>query len=143
MHFAVSFDIRAEVQMARQTSQLHSIARATSSSAGAFILAAATLMISGLLPASARPPSEKHRGFPGRREQAIVAAMAAWAEETNVDHALRSRWRRGGPAVQPVLLAYPHGARAQGPRSRDRPLAAYREGQVAKAERRAGAGHRR
>src|SRR6516162_11759631 len=53
MHFAVSF------QMARQTNQLHSIARATSSRAGAFILAAATLMISGLLPASARPPPSR------------------------------------------------------------------------------------
>src|SRR5689334_7476804 len=56
MHLAVSLVIRAEVQIARQTSQLQSIARATSSSAGAFIFAAATLMISGLLPASARPP---------------------------------------------------------------------------------------
>src|SRR6266436_6200501 len=51
--------ISAEVHIARQTSQLHRIARATSSSAGAFILAAATLTISGLLPArprSAGPP---------------------------------------------------------------------------------------
>src|SRR5438552_13468537 len=59
MHFAVSLVIRAEVQIARQTSQLHRIARATSSSAGAFILAAATLTISGLFPArpsSAGPP---------------------------------------------------------------------------------------
>ena len=59
MHFAVSLVIRAEVQIARQTSQLHRIARATSSSAGALILAAATLTISGLLPASpkrAGPP---------------------------------------------------------------------------------------
>src|SRR5882757_1822477 len=56
MHLAVSLVIRAEVQIARQTSQLHSVARATSSSAGAFILAAAMFRISGLLPARARPP---------------------------------------------------------------------------------------
>src|SRR6266581_4110722 len=59
MHLAASLVIRAEVQIARQTSQLHKIARATNSSAGAFILAAATLTISGLLPArpkSAGPP---------------------------------------------------------------------------------------
>src|SRR5713101_3610362 len=59
MHLAVSLVIRAEVQIARQTSQLHNIARAISSIAGAFILAAATLTISGLLPArpkSAGPP---------------------------------------------------------------------------------------
>src|SRR5438132_3677734 len=61
MHFAVSLLIRAEVQIARQTSQLQSRARAISSVAGAFILAAATLTISGLLPASARlpPPATK------------------------------------------------------------------------------------
>src|SRR5713226_5946162 len=59
MHLAASLVIRAEVQIARQTSQLHRIARATSSIAGAFILAAATLTISGALPArpaSANPP---------------------------------------------------------------------------------------
>src|SRR6266446_6271154 len=56
MHLAVSLVIRAEVQIARQTSQLHRIARATSSSAGAFILAAATLTISGLLPARPSKP---------------------------------------------------------------------------------------
>src|SRR5947199_4925529 len=59
MHLAVSLVIRAEVQIARQTSQLHRIARAISSNAGAFILAAATLTISGLLPANpkrAGPP---------------------------------------------------------------------------------------
>src|SRR5260370_25082326 len=56
MHLAVSLVIRAEVQIARQTSQLHRIARAISSIAGAFILAAATLTISGLLPASPASP---------------------------------------------------------------------------------------
>src|SRR5438477_11121707 len=53
---AATLVIRADVQIARQTSQLHSIARARSSIAGAFILAAAILRISGLLPARARPP---------------------------------------------------------------------------------------
>ncbi|HYZ39121.1 MAG TPA: hypothetical protein VE687_00645 [Stellaceae bacterium] len=53
---AMHFVIRSEVQIAKHTSQLHRIARATSSSAGAFILAAATLTMSGPLSASARPP---------------------------------------------------------------------------------------
>ena len=46
MHFAASLVIRALIQIARQTSQLHRIARARSSTAGAFILAAATFISS-------------------------------------------------------------------------------------------------
>src|SRR2546423_8644560 len=65
MHLAVSLVIRAEVQIARQMSQLHSIARATSSSAGASILAAAMFKISGLLPASATAAP----GYKDRREK--------------------------------------------------------------------------
>ena len=42
MHFAVSFVVRAEVQIARQTSQLHNIARATNSLAGSVIFLLAT-----------------------------------------------------------------------------------------------------
>ena len=44
MHFAASLVMRALIQMARQTSQLHRIARAKSSIAGAFIFAAATFI---------------------------------------------------------------------------------------------------
>src|SRR5437868_14977845 len=59
MHLAVSFVRRAEVQIARHTSQLHRTARATSCNAGAFILAAATVTMSGSLPpmpSKAGPP---------------------------------------------------------------------------------------
>src|ERR1700732_166875 len=85
MHFAVSLFIGAEVQSARQTSQLQSIARATSSSAGAFILAAAILRISGLLPASARPPP------PATKIAARKTQPARFPAQDAPQHAARSR----------------------------------------------------
>src|SRR5215470_5968505 len=97
MHFAVSLVIRAEVQIARQTSQLHSIARATSSSAGAFILAAATLVISGLLPASARPPPPATKITASRAQPARLPAQEA------PQHAARSR-RLVRPRSQPRVI---------------------------------------
>src|ERR1700732_844684 len=85
MHFAVSLVIRAEVQIARQTSQLQSIARATSSSAGAFILLAAILRISGLLPASARVPP------PATKIAARKTQPAKFPAHDAPQHAARSR----------------------------------------------------
>src|SRR5439155_27056728 len=97
MHLAVSLVIRAEVQIARQTSQLQSIARATSSSAGAFILATATLMISGLLPAKARPPPPATK-IAARTTQ----PMRVPAQEAG-QHAARSR-RLGHRRSQPNAM---------------------------------------
>src|SRR5204862_2267780 len=85
MHLAASLVIRAEVHIARQTSQLHSIARATSSSAGAFILAAATFRISGLLPASARPPP------PATKIDERKTQPARFPAQDAPQHAARSR----------------------------------------------------
>src|SRR6516164_2048870 len=97
MHLAVSLVIRAEVQIAKQTSQLHSIARATSSSAGAFILTAATLMISGLLPASARPPP------PATKIAARKTQPARFPAQEAPQHAARSR-RLVRPRSQPRVI---------------------------------------
>src|SRR5262245_6719442 len=97
MHFAVSLVIRAEVQIARQTSQLQSIARAVSSSAGAFILAAATLTMSGLLPANASPPPPATKIAASRTQPARLPAQEV------VQDAARSR-RLVCPRSQPKLM---------------------------------------
>src|SRR6185312_912785 len=56
MHFAASLVVCAAVQIARQTSQLHNVARATSERMGAFILAPATAMTNMLFECSIAPP---------------------------------------------------------------------------------------
>src|ERR1700733_4493552 len=56
MHLAASPCIRPDIQMARQTSQLHKTARAKSDIAGAVILAVATVMMKLLLEWSIAPP---------------------------------------------------------------------------------------
>src|SRR5579871_4648619 len=56
MHFAASLVVRADIQIARQTSQLQSAARATSERTGAFILAVATVIRNWLFEWSIAPP---------------------------------------------------------------------------------------
>src|SRR5438876_6582918 len=100
MHLAASLVIRAEVQIARQTSQLQRIARATSSSAGAFILAAATLTISGLLPArprSAGPPP------PATKRAARIAQPRRLPAQLTPQQAPNSR-RLVRPCNQPCVI---------------------------------------
>src|SRR5947209_12302588 len=61
MHFAESELTRADIQRARQTSQLHRIARAKSAVPGAFIFMAATFItsVSGAERIPAPPPAAK------------------------------------------------------------------------------------
>src|SRR5215472_949551 len=96
MHLAVSLVIRAAVQIARQTSQLHSIARATSSRAGAFILAPATVIRSWLLAPSANPPP------PATKIAASTMQPARLPAQELIQDAVRSRRlvrRRSQPRV--------------------------------------------
>src|SRR5215471_17517170 len=100
MHLAVSLVIRAEVQIAKQTSQLHSIARATSSSAGAFILAAATLIRSWLFAPSANPPP------PATKIAASTRQPARLPDQEPIQEAARSRRfvrRRRHPRVMNIV----------------------------------------
>src|SRR5262249_24193726 len=101
MHLAVSLVIRAAVQIARQTSQLHSIARAVSSSAGAFILAAATLIRSWLFAPSANPPP------PATKIAASTMQPARLPDQEPIQEAARSRRfvrRRSHPRVMNIVL---------------------------------------
>src|SRR5438045_9623793 len=100
MHLAVSLVIRAEVQIARQTSQLHRIARATSSNAGAFILAAATLTISGLLPAS---PSSAGPPPPATNNAARSAQPSRLPAQEKLQQPASSR-RLTRPCSQPCVM---------------------------------------
>src|SRR5579884_2846700 len=56
MHFAASLVVRADIQIARQTSQLHSVARATSESTDALSFAVATLISHWLFECKSAPP---------------------------------------------------------------------------------------
>ena len=81
---AASLVVRAVIQSARQTSQLHRMARANSSPAGAFIFAAATLCSSGApSPSSAPPP-------PATKISASSTAPARLPSQDSVQLAARS-----------------------------------------------------
>src|SRR5580693_6530917 len=84
MHLALSLVMRADIQSARQTSQLHRTARAKSAIAGAFIFAAATVRRKPLLECSTPPPP------PSTNSAASAAAPTRLPNQENAQAEARS-----------------------------------------------------
>src|SRR6516225_3073993 len=116
MHLAVSLVIRAAVQIARQTSQLQRTAGARSSIAGAFILAAATVIRSWLLAPGAKPPP------PATKIAASTMQPARLPVQEPVEEAARSRRlvrRRSHPFLRVSKCLYGSGPQRRA--TQDRP----------------------
>ena len=121
MHLAPSLCVRPDIQMARQTSQLHRMARANSASAGAFILAAATVSRYPLLECSiASPPpatnSAARTAQPARLPSHDVTMQASiWPGDTlprSAPNGMIMAWlvKRSAPAKITKVSAMPKDA---------------------------------
>src|SRR5689334_18672030 len=84
MHFAASLLVRADIQMARQTSQLQSVARATKESTDALSFPAATVISHWLLECSMAPPP------PQTKISARTMQPARLPIQERLQHAARS-----------------------------------------------------
>src|SRR5579872_2485681 len=100
IHLAASLVIRAAIQIARQTSQLHRIARASSDSTGAFILAAATVIRNWLFECNTAPPPPQEKRIASAAQPARLPAQVTAQLEAR---SLQPTRRRNSPIVMNIV----------------------------------------